>query len=226
MLQALQLNIESIDPSESNNIYQEDAFKVVERASQLTLRLLAFLRGQTLKPSLTKVNKVLSKTIQLLDRTLGKTIDIHLSLCDEDPSILVDEGQLENAILNLVINARDAMPDGGRLKIESKIMITGKKLISSPLNKSGNSVVIMVSDTGEGIAREDIDKVYEPFFTTKDVGAGTGLGLSMIYGFMKQSDGDISIESTLDEGTQVMLLFKESASAKDIEAGYAPTNPG
>ncbi|MFT6750100.1 MAG: PAS domain S-box-containing protein [Candidatus Azotimanducaceae bacterium] len=217
MLQALQLNIESIDPSESNNIYQKDALKVVERASQLTHRLLAFSRGQTLKPSLIKVNKVLSNTIKLLERTLGKTVDIQVSLCDEDPSILVDEGQLENAILNLAINARDAMADGGSLKIESKITIPDKKLISSPLNKSGNSVVIIVSDTGVGIPPEDMDKVYEPFFTTKDVGLGTGLGLSMIYGFMKQSDGDISIESTLNEGTQVKLFFKESASAKDLE---------
>ena len=182
--------------------------KAAERGAALTHRLLAFSRKQTLLPTTIDLNLLISDMADMLRRTLGETIDVvtieteNLWLC------VADQLQLENALLNLSINARDAMPRGGRLKIEAANIslpdeVAAKRADVDP----GDYVVLIVSDTGCGIAEDTLGHVFEPFFTTKDVGKGSGLGLSMVYGFAKQSGGAAVITSTLGDGTEVKLYL-------------------
>ena len=186
-----------------------------KRGAQLTRQLLAFSRRQTLNPQAVEVNDLVPSMIRLLQSTIGETVEIRF-VPDGGPCMAhVDPGQLESAILNLAINSRDAMPDGGVLTIATAsgdyqfpAEITpeieeGTK--NAPIE--GTFAVIAVSDTGTGISPENIDKVWEPFFTTKGVGEGSGLGLSMVYGFVKQSGGQLEIDSTQGTGTTVKLYL-------------------
>jgi nitrogen-specific signal transduction histidine kinase/CheY-like chemotaxis protein len=182
-----------------------------ERGADLTRRLLAFGRRQTLVPRATDVNDLLSGMEPLMQRTLGEHIDIRLQRGERVWAATVDAGQLESAIINLAVNARDAMPDGGRLTIETTNVDLDEEFAKmNPDVRPGQYVMIVVSDTGLGMSADVVAHAFEPFYTTKDVGKGTGLGLSMVYGFVKQSGGHVRIYSEVGIGTVVRLYLPRS----------------
>ena len=184
------------------------AFKGAQRAADLTSRLLAFSRRQPLEPKRLDVNMLVHDMHSLLHRTLGEQIELEGTLAPQLWHIEADKGQLENAIINLAVNARDAMPDGGKLAIETSNAVLDDVNASKDMDvMPGQYVCISVSDSGEGMSDEIRSRAFEPFFTTKEVGRGTGLGLSMIYGFVKQSGGHVAISSELGHGTTVRLYF-------------------
>jgi CheY-like chemotaxis protein len=180
--------------------------QAAERSSELTKRLLAFSRRQTLMPKTTDVNGLVSGMTELLRRTLGSTIEIDLQLAADLWQSHVDPAQLESALVNLSVNARDAMRNAGRLDIT-----TSNQILYADENKpekpSGSFVMLAVRDSGCGMTPEVMKKIFEPFFTTKEVGKGTGLGLSMIYGFISQSGGWVDVESEIDRGTTFKLYL-------------------
>jgi PAS domain S-box-containing protein len=179
-----------------------------DRSATLTQRLLAFGRGQALESKATDIDELLAGMIELMRPTLGEHVKIEFRPGKELWNPVVDRGQLETAVINLAINARDAMPMGGTLTIETANTALDEDYVSlNPEAKQGDHVVIAVSDTGAGMTSEVLSRVFEPFFTTKEVGKGTGLGLSMVYGFVKQSGGHIAIYSEPGTGTVVRLYF-------------------
>jgi PAS domain S-box-containing protein len=178
------------------------------RAATLTHRLLAFSRRQPLSPKPVNVNKLVAGMSELLHRTLGETIEIDTALADDLWLVEVDANQLENALLNLALNARDAMPHGGALRIVTANRELGAAGGPLPADVApGRYVCVAVADTGVGIEPEVLERVFEPFFTTKEVGRGTGLGLSMVYGFVKQSGGHVKVSSELGRGATVDLYL-------------------
>jgi PAS domain S-box-containing protein len=200
-----------------------------ERAAALTHRLLAFARKQPLDPRQTQINELLADFEPLLRRTLGEHIDIELVRGSGLWKALVDPNELQNAILNLAINARDAMPEGGRLTVETANMSITRDYAEIHGVQPGQYVLVAVSDTGPGMPPEVVARAFDPFFTTKPAGQGSGLGLSMVYGFARQSGGHVKIYSEPGHGTTVKLyLPRTDASA---EADYrrverAPLSPG
>jgi PAS domain S-box-containing protein len=185
----------------------EHALEGARKAASLTQRLLAFARRQPLKPEAADPNRLVQQMSELLNRTLGERIEIETVLAAGVWAIEVDIGQLESAVLNLAVNARDAMPEGGKLTIETMNAYVDEAYGREHAIATGQYVVICVSDTGSGIPREVMDKVFDPFFTTKTTGQGTGLGLSQVYGFVKQSGGNVRIYSEPNEGTTVKLYL-------------------
>ncbi|MQG67945.1 MAG: PAS domain S-box protein, partial [SAR202 cluster bacterium] len=182
-----------------------------QRGSDLTRRLLAFSHSQDLDNSVFNVNELISGMDDLLHRSLSENIDIQIEAEDELWPIEADFSQLENALLNLAINARDAMPAGGELNISTKnVSITKENAATDSGPASGDHVKISIGDTGCGMDDETRKRVFEPFFTTKEVGKGTGLGLSMVYGFMQQSGAHIEIESEVNLGTSIHLYFPKA----------------
>jgi PAS domain S-box-containing protein len=188
------------------------------RAAALTHRLLGFARRQTLDPRRINPNRLIANLRELLQRTIGPTIELETVFATDLGSALCDSHQLENAILNLCINARDAMQNGGRLTIETASATLNDRDAHEADIEPGQYVVIGVTDTGSGIPPEILTHVFEPFFTTKPVGQGTGLGLSMIYGFAKQSGGQVQIESRVGVGTSVRLYLPQHSGEDDAEA--------
>lgn len=181
------------------------------RGADLTSRLLAFSKRQTLQPRIVDVNKLVIDTHQLLLRVLGESIEIQTKLQPDTWPAIVDSAHLQSALLNLAVNARDAMPEGGRLTIETDNTTFDEHYVANnPDVRSGDFVVLAVSDTGTGIAANIRDRVFEPFFTTKEVGHGSGLGLSMVYGFSRQSGGHVKIYSEEGHGTVVRLYLPRS----------------
>jgi PAS domain S-box-containing protein len=200
----------------------ENAARGAERAAILTQRLLAFARRQPLAPKPTDPNRLVSGMSDLLHRTLGEMIEVETRLTPGLWTVEVDQNQLENAILNLAVNARDAMPGGGKLTIETR----NQRLEQDDLARdagagAGDYAAILVSDTGLGMDADTVARAFEPFFTTKEVGKGTGLGLSMVYGFVKQSGGHLDIRSELGAGTTVAIYLPRlaGAEANSDEAG-------
>jgi PAS domain S-box-containing protein len=192
--------------------------EAAERGGQLTKHLLAFARKQPLQPREIDVNSLVLETVKLLRPTLGEQIRIDPLLADDTWPALVDPNQLTTAILNLALNARDAMPNGGSLAVETKNVYLDQAYADMHVEVTpGSYVMIAVSDTGSGIAPMDLERVFDPFFTTKDVGKGTGLGLSMVYGLVKQSNGHIKIYSEQGHGTSVKLYLPR-ATAVDHSA--------
>lgn len=190
-----------------------------ERGNQLNRRLLAFSRKQQLDPLPTSIDALISDIQDLLEYSIASDIDLKLLLDTEGLQVLVDAAQLENALLNLAINASAAMPDGGQLIISTE-----------PSRKLSHALDIVVTDTGCGIAEEHLARVFEPFFTTKDIGEGSGLGLSMVYGFVKQSQGDIQVESTPGLGTSIRITLPtlealDSPHADTDDSPYSVTPP-
>ncbi|MGT2437433.1 PAS domain S-box protein [Bradyrhizobium betae] len=187
-----------------------------DRGAELTSRLLAFARQQPLQPRAVDVNELVAEVARLLHPTLGEQIEISICPTDEACAALVDPNQLSAAIVNLAINARDAMPDGGKLEIQSSSIVFDQDEIRSDDDvPPGCYVLISVSDTGVGIPAALLTKVFEPFFTTKEAGAGTGLGLSMVYGFVKQSGGQIRIYSEEGCGTTFKMFLPKADRAAD-----------
>lgn len=184
--------------------YIEAAMSSANRAASLTHRLLAFARRQSLNQRPVDVNQMVMSMEELLRRTIGESIELEVDLHTTSCLTNTDEHQLENALLNLVINARDAMPDGGRLLIQTEL--THNALLQDAL-APGDYVRLRVQDTGQGMSSEVIARAFDPFFTTKPIGQGTGLGLSMVYGFINQTGGRVSIASEEGRGTRIDLLL-------------------
>ncbi len=178
-----------------------------KRAADLTQRLLAFSRQQPLEPKPLNVNKMVSGMLELLDRTLGETIDVETVLTAGLWQVEADAAQLESSLLNLAVNARDAMPDGGKLTLETANVFVDEKYAKEYSLKPGQFVLIAVSDTGSGMEPDVITKAFDPFYTTKGVGKGTGLGLSQVYGFVRQSGGNVKIYSEVGVGTSVKIYL-------------------
>src|SRR5213592_4906265 len=194
------------------------------RGAELTKHLLAFSRRQPLQPRNTDVNALVIDVARLLRPTLGEQIEIESMLAHDSAPALIDPSQLSTAILNLALNARDAMPDGGKLTLETRNVVLDESYPSMNSEiKPGNYVMVAVSDTGAGIPGNLLDKVFEPFFTTKDVGKGSGLGLSMVYGFVKQSGGHIRIYSEVGHGTTIKLYLPPARG--QVEAAPAAAAP-
>lgn len=211
-----ELLTEALDKGSDELHLAQTTLLAAEHATTLTNRLLSFARMQPLEPTHIEPSSLLKEMEGLIRRTINEDIGIHIVADADVWSIEVDLGQIENAILNLVINARDAMQDGGQLTIEaSNVMNNKEDLAPEDDVQSGPYVRISVSDTGKGMPSEVLERAFEPFFSTKDPGKGTGLGLSMIWGFVKQSSGYARIQSEPGEGTTVSLYFPRSAKEKD-----------
>lgn len=194
------------------------------RGAELTRQLLAFSRRQTLQPKIVQINEFVSGMTNLLRRTLGETIEVNMKLAADLWSANVDPTQVESALVNLAVNARDAMPSGGQLTVETANKRLDDAYVAlNPEAIPGDYVMLAVSDTGTGIPREILERVFEPFFTTKETGKGTGLGLSMVYGFIKQSGGHIKIYSEVDVGTTVRLYLPRAAVATEGKGDTMPS---
>ena len=199
--------------------YINAAMTSANRAAALTHRLLAFARRQPLIPKSVDVNQLVVSLEDLLRRTIGETIDLQIVAAADLWSTLCDPNQLESALLNLAINARDAMPDGGRLTIATSNARLDSVTADTPALSPGDYVCITVTDTGVGMSAEVAARAFDPFFTTKPIGQGTGLGLSMIYGFARQSNGHVTIDSKIGQGTAVRLYLPRHHG--DIAASQA-----
>ena len=194
----------------------EDALASARSGAALTDRLLAFGRRQTLHPQVIDTKELMTGLLRILERTLGETIDIRRSLPDDLWPIEIDKGQFETALLNLALNARDAMPDGGRLGVDtSNISLDRRIALSDGHVPPGDYVKMTVSDTGVGMTSDVVERAVQPFFTTKDAKHGSGLGLSMVYGFAKQSGGYFELSSSPGEGTSATLYLPRTQSTVD-----------
>lgn len=182
--------------------------KAGERSSTLTQQLLAFSRKQILKPEILNINQTVSEISSLLERLIGEDISLIKILDFKINTVMVDPGQLSQVIVNLAVNARDAMPNGGTVTIETKNVYLDEQFASTNSGgKTGEFVLLSVTDSGIGIDEANLLQIFEPFFTTKEVGKGTGLGLATVYGFIKQSDGYITVESKPGEGTTFKIFL-------------------
>lgn len=223
LLTVIQGNLQVLDelPSMAGDGYARQLVDAASRASrrgaELTSKLLAFSRRQVLQPTAVDVDQLLQSLADMLRRTLDQHIVIEVGSASAVPSALADPGQLEAALLNIAINARDAMPDGGRLRFRAEYRATVPDDIRAEIDAAdppkGGLVAIIVSDDGTGMSAEARERAFEPFFTTKDAGRGTGLGLSTVYGFMKQSKGAVTIDSALGQGTTVTLYIPAAKEA-------------
>jgi len=194
--------------------YAEGARKTVQRAAALTHRLLAFARRQTLQPKLVEPDELIGGMAELVRRTVGPAIAVELHLDDGIWNVLCDPSQLENALLNVVINARDAMPEGGQLTIRTAdLRLTAADVVGQDEARPGDYVEVSVADTGTGMDEATQARAFEPFFTTKPLGQGTGLGLSQVYGFVRQSGGIVRLDSAPGRGTAVRLYLPRHGAA-------------
>jgi CheY-like chemotaxis protein len=194
--------------------------EAADRGSELTANLLAFARKQPLQPVEIDVNALVNEVGRLLAPTLGRQIEIKTALDADIWPALVDPGQLSSALVNLAINARDAMPDGGTLTFAtSNITMDGRDASASGIDRVDDYVVVEVTDTGTGIPEAIRDKIFDPFFSTKETGQGTGLGLSMVFGFAKQSGGNIEVDSEEGRGTTFRIYLPKA----DFEASQIPS---
>jgi len=232
ILMVVMANVDALEEDRRLDPALRDPIKGIgsaaERAAGLTRQLLAFSRKQVLQPQRTNINDLVTITGELLRRTLGEQVEIDSVLADDLWPVDVDRAQLEAALVNLSINARDAMPSGGRLLIETRnTAFDAEYAARHPDAAAGDYVMLAVTDTGSGIPPEALDRVFEPFFTTKEVGKGTGLGLSMVYGFIKQSQGHIGVYSEVGRGTSIKLyLPRSSGQPEDVPLEALPPMHG
>jgi PAS domain S-box-containing protein len=204
--------------------YLENAHEGATRAATLTQRLLAFSRQSPLSPRVLDLNGLVARMSELLQSTLGERIGLETALAGGLWLTHVDPNQLESAILNLAVNARDAMPGGGKLTVETANMYLDDRYVAREIGLTpGQYVMVAVTDVGTGMAPEIVQKVFDPFFTTKSVGKGTGLGLSMVYGFARQSGGHVRIYSEVGRGTTVKLYLPRHFGS--VEEATAPLQP-
>ena len=200
--------------SEDFNEAMDAAFRATEQGSELTRSLVSFAKVGVLEPKALDINNVIGQSIQWITRTIPKNISIDLSLDENLPAIEVDETALLSALLNLIINARDAMPNGGIIQLRTSLETIAEN--TPGFNKiditPGDYVELSVADSGTGIALSDHERIFEAFYSTKDPGKGSGLGLAMVQGFMKQSGGGVTLESEPGSGTTFNLLFKAHSS--------------
>ena len=212
----------TIDDVRSKQLIKS-SLEASQRASNLTQRLLAFSRQQSLKPEVIDANKVVSGMSDLFRHSLGAAIQLETVLAGGLWRVNIDQNQFENVLLNLAVNARDAMPDGGRLTIETQNAHLDQRYVANELGVApGQYVMIAITDTGTGMPADVIAKAFEPFFTTKEVGKGTGLGLSQVYGYVKQSGGHIKIYSEIGQGTSVKIYLPRFTGVVDENTGERP----
>ena len=226
-LELLQRRVE-IGQFDNLERYTSAAVAAAERAASLTQRLLAFARRQPLDPKRVDANRLVAGMEDLIGRTLGPAITLEMLLAGDLWPTLCDPNQLESAILNLAINARDAMPDGGRLTIETANVDLDDGYARSQGGevRPGQYVAIVATDTGVGMSSDIVARAFDPFFTTKPIGQGTGLGLSMLYGFVKQSEGHVRVTSDPGRGTTFRLYLPRQGEAADQDGpASGPTKP-
>ena len=221
-------NIELLDPMLADSDQRElarEAWGAAQDGAKLAAQLLAFARRQPLNPKPTDVGRHVGGYAELLRRTVGEAIELRISMPAETHLAVVDGAQLQNAVLNLAINARDAMPRGGQLAIDvAPVRLDADYARMYPEVRTGRYVLVTVTDTGTGMPEEVRRRAFEPFFTTKPVGAGTGLGLSMVYGFVKQTGGHIQIYSEPGSGTSVRIYLPH-AEGEAAEGAHAASGP-
>ena len=216
-----------LDPKDERRADAEEIGRATMRAADLTRQMLAFSRRQVLQPKIIDLNKALSKFEPMLRRMIGEDIVMTVNGRGADAFVRVDPGQVEQVVMNLVVNARDAMPQGGRLNVETgDALLDEAAAADMPDARPGDYVVLSVSDTGIGMPEEVRARIFEPYFTTKDVGKGTGLGLSTAYGIVRQSDGHIAVSSELGLGTTFRIFLPRSEapppSAADSSGDHMP----
>ncbi len=217
-------NIHSDDP---NRHSVEQIMKAGERAAALTKQLLAFSRRQVLQPKVVELNQLVNSLGTMLRRLIGEDIDLKLELAADLGRVNADPSQLEQVIMNLVVNARDAMPNGGSLTIETRNKYLDENYAGRHLNvKSGAHVLLAVSDTGHGMDRATRERLFEPFFTTKGPGKGTGLGLSTVFGIIKQSGGSVEVYSEPNRGTSVKVYLPRIDQPAAIDSEELKKNAG
>ena len=214
--------LDELSPADPLRSYVEEALTAADRAAELTNQLLAFSRRQIMQPKVVNVNAVVKQSDKMLRRLIGEDIEVVFRLKDDVGNIKVDPGHLEQAIVNLAVNSRDAMPVGGRLTVETCNVHLDENYARSHVGvKAGEFVMIAVSDNGTGMDAATRQHIFEPFFTTKEKGKGTGLGLATVYGIVKQAGGDIWVYSELGQGTTFKLYFprvlEESAETGAVE---------
>jgi len=218
-------NLELLEPKLKDELSQSlagEAREAAEMGARLTDRLLTFARRQRLEMQSLNLNEFALGLTELLRRTIGAPIDLSTALAPDLWSTTADPGQVESAVLNLVLNARDAMPDGGRLVIETfNATVDAADVASNPGMAAGDYVVLSVADTGHGMPPEVHARAFEPFFTTKGAGKGSGLGLATIYGFARQSGGNVTIYSEVGKGTTVNLYLPRAGRRTEEEAAAA-----
>lgn len=215
----LQLVERALEGNEKAGKRAREAIDAATKGSDLTRQLLAFARRQSLAPQEVDVNELIANMGSMLTRSIGGSAELKIDLMDGNPKIKVDPTQLESSLLNLAINARDAMPKGGRLTIETSEAYLDEAYASEHEEvEAGNYILIAVSDTGSGIPAHILEKIFQPFFTTKEVGKGTGLGLSMVFGFIKQSGGHVRVYSEEGHGTSFKLYLPRTDEMTDAVA--------
>ncbi|MEZ4706294.1 MAG: response regulator [Caldilineaceae bacterium] len=208
------LILRTIQTDERNLKRLTEIHKAGERAADLTRQLLAFSRRQILQPQIVNLNMLLSELLKLLQPLIGEDIELSLALGNDLGLVKIDPGQFEQSIINMAVNARDAMPDGGRLTIATQRVNLGNDYVGQfPEIKAGRYIQVTVSDSGHGMDEETSARIFEPFFTTKGPGKGTGLGLAMVYGFVKQSDGHIAVMTEVGRGTTFRIYLPNVAEA-------------
>jgi signal transduction histidine kinase len=211
--------LHSLDPKDDRRADAEEIARAAMRAADLTKQMLAFSRRQVLQPKVIDLNIALRKVEPMLRRVIGEDIVMTVTGKATHAFARVDPGQVEQVVMNLVVNARDAMPQGGRLTVEANDVVMDAEMAAAlPEAKPGAYVMLSVSDTGSGMPPEVRARIFEPYFTTKDVGKGTGLGLSTVYGIIRQSEGHISLSSELGLGT-TFRIYLPRAEAPPVVAG-------
>ncbi|QDU25317.1 Blue-light-activated protein [Anatilimnocola aggregata] len=206
----------------------EEIYKAANRAASLTKQLLAFSRQQILRPMLLNLNEVVTEAVAMLDRLIGEDITVKTSLQSRLWPVKVDGGQMNQVIMNLAVNARDAMPQGGTLTIETSNVELDETYAQSHREvTAGSYVMLVVSDTGSGMDEQTKSRIFEPFFTTKETGKGTGLGLATVFGIVKQSEGHVTVDSELGTGTtfKVYLPRHETAATSEDATKVSTSAP-
>lgn len=220
------IGVEETEPGSRLRRHFEKVRQQADRAAALTKQLLAFARRQILEPRDIDLNRSITETLNLLEKVIGSNIDIHTHLASELALVRADPSQVEQVLLNLCINARDAMPSGGSLIIEtSNSSIDAAYCALQPLARPGNFSVLSVTDSGTGMDAATLDRIFEPFFTTKELGKGTGLGLATVYGIMRQHGGFIQVYSELGTGTTFRAYLPISAAAAPSPDQTEDTRP-
>jgi len=223
LLQVIHGNLQLIEPllkdNEGGAQRLKNALRGADRAASLTRQLLAFARRQPLEPRVINLGRLVSEMGDMLARTLGEGVMVETRVVENLWNTLADPAQVESAVLNLALNARDAMNGRGKLTIElaNAVIDEGMTAHDGADVEPGQYVLLAISDTGHGMSREVLARVFEPFFTTKSVDKGTGLGLSMVYGFVKQSRGHVHVYSEVDEGTTLKIYLPRSREAEEIQ---------
>jgi CheY-like chemotaxis protein len=210
--------------------YADQILASSERAASVTHSLLAFSRKQIINPKPVRVNDIITRVGKLLARLIGEDVDLGLRLTDLDTTVIADSGQIEQMLMNLATNARDAMPEGGHLSVETDFAELDQTYITTHgYGALGTYLVVSVSDTGVGMDEATRERVFEPFFTTKEVGRGTGLGLSIVYGIVKQHGGYINCYSERGKGTTFKIylpLLTSGTADRAASAEFAPPKGG